>query len=75
MQLSGQKTFTANSAVIWNLLMNPDTLSRIIPGVTKLEKAAENFYKSVVEIKIDPLSGFFEGTVEMVAFAFPILLL
>lgn len=65
MQLSGQKTFNTGNAVIWNLLMNPDSLSRIIPGVTNLVKTAENIYKSVVEIKIGPVSGFFEGTVEL----------
>ena len=65
MQLSGQKTFNVGSPVIWNLLMNPDTLSHIIPGITRLEKTSENIYKSVVEIKIGPVSGFFEGNVEL----------
>lgn len=65
MQLSGQKIFEAESSVIWNLLMSPNTLARIIPGVTKLEKTADNIYKSVVEIKIGPVSGLYEGTVEL----------
>ena len=65
MQLSGQKIFEGEIGVIWNLLMNPDSLSRIIPGVTKLEKTAENSYKSVVEINIGPVSGRYEGTVQL----------
>lgn len=65
MQLSGQKIFEAESSVIWNLLMSPNTLARIIPGVTKLEKTADHIYKSVVEIKIGPVSGLYEGTVEL----------
>src|SRR5688500_13926467 len=65
MQLSGQRSFKADNKAIWNLLMNPDSLARIIPGISKLEKTAENIYKSVLEIKIGPVSGYFEGTVEL----------
>ena len=65
MQLSGQKNFKVNREAIWNLLMNPDTLAQIIPGISKLEKSAENSYKSILEIKIGPVSGSFEGTVEL----------
>ena len=65
MQLSGQKNFKVNREAIWNLLMNPDTLAQIIPGISKLEKSAENSYKSILEIKIGPVSGSFEGIVEL----------
>jgi uncharacterized protein len=65
MQLSGQKILKADNKAIWNLLMNPGSLARIIPGISKLEKTAENIYKSVLEIQIGPVSGYFEGTVEL----------
>ncbi len=65
MQLSGQRNFKVNSEAIWNLLMNPDTLAHIIPGISRLEKSGENIYKSILEIKIGPVSGSFEGTVEL----------
>jgi uncharacterized protein len=63
MHLSGQKILEAERIAIWKCLMNPVTLTRIIPGITKLERTADNSYKSVVEIKIGPVSGSFEGTV------------
>jgi len=65
MQLSGQKILNANSTAIWALLMNPESLARIIPGIKKLEKIAENNYTSIVEIKVGPVSGAFHGSVEL----------
>ena len=45
--------------------MDTDTLSRIVPGISRLEKTGDNAYKSVLEIKMGPVSGAFTGNLEM----------
>ena len=38
MNLTGSHTFQAQAQEIWDLLMDPDTLAKITPGISKLEK-------------------------------------
>jgi hypothetical protein len=47
------------------MLMDTDTLSKIIPGVSQLEKTGENSYKSILEIKAGPVSTSFTGAAQM----------
>ncbi len=65
MQLSGRHTTNATSAKIWQVLTDTNTLARIIPGITKLEKTGENSYKSFSEIKLGPIHSTFSGNLQM----------
>jgi carbon monoxide dehydrogenase subunit G len=65
MQLRGKNVVNATPGIVWAMLMDTDTLARIVPGVSRLEKTGENVYKSTVEIKIGPVSGSFNGIVQM----------
>jgi carbon monoxide dehydrogenase subunit G len=65
MHLSGKQLLNADQSTIWNLLMNPETLARIIPGISKLEKMTEHSFKSIMDIKIGPVNGSFTGNLEM----------
>ena len=47
------------------MLMDPGTLSKIVPGISKLEKTGDNSYKSTLEIKIGPVSGAFNGNLQL----------
>jgi carbon monoxide dehydrogenase subunit G len=47
------------------MLMDTDTLARIVPGISRLEKTGENTYKSILEIKLGPVSGSFNGNLQM----------
>lgn len=55
----------ASPSKIWSMLMDTDTLSRIVPGVTRLEKTGDHSYKSILEIKMGPVSGSFSGDLSM----------
>ena len=61
MQLAGTYLLNAPPVKIWPMLMDPDTLAGILPGVSKLEKTGENTFKSVIEIKLGPVNGSFTG--------------
>ena len=65
MELKGRHTVNATPATLWNMLMDTDTLSKIVPGISKLEKTGDNAYKSILELKIGPVGGSFTGNLQM----------
>jgi carbon monoxide dehydrogenase subunit G len=65
MNLNGEYIINAPAKKIWDLLMNPDVLARITPGITKLEKIDADNYKAIAEIKIGPVSGSFTGSLQV----------
>ena len=65
MELKGKHTVNATPATLWKMLMDTETLSRIVPGVSKLEKTGENSYSSALEINIGPAGASFTGNAQM----------
>ncbi|MCI5083322.1 MAG: carbon monoxide dehydrogenase subunit G [Saprospiraceae bacterium] len=61
MHLKGNHTFDANAKQVWDCLMDPDTLARITPGITKLELVEADHYKAIAEVKMGPVKGSFSG--------------
>jgi len=71
MQLSGKHIANAPQSKVWDMLMDTDTLARIVPGISHLEKTGENTFKSILEIKLGPVSGSFSGSLRMEEIAAP----
>ena len=65
MQLTGKHVVNASPSKVWDILMNNDTLARIVPGITRLEKTGENTFKSILEIKMGPVNSSFTGDLQM----------
>jgi len=65
MELKGKHTVNATPATLWKMLMDTETLSKIVPGVSKLEKTGENSYKSALEINMGPVGASFNGDAQM----------
>ena len=65
MQLTGKHVLNAAPSKVWQLLMDTDTLARIVPGISKLEKTGDNTFKSTVAIKLGPVSSSFTGNMQM----------
>ena len=65
MELKGRQIVKAAPATLWKMLMDTHTLSKIIPGITKLEKTGQHSYSSVLELKLGPFSISFEGDAQM----------
>ncbi|WP_028668629.1 CoxG family protein [Runella zeae] len=61
MELTGTHTLPASAQKIWDMLMTPDILAKVTPGISRLELENEGVYKAVAEVKIGPVSGKFEG--------------
>lgn len=65
MQLTGSHILNAPVSTVWAMLMDTDTLARIVPAVSKLEQVADNEYKAIAELKLGPVSGSFSGTLSL----------
>lgn len=65
MELKGTYTFDAPREVIWEALMDPDVLAKILPGVEKLEKVSDTEFKGVMNVRVGPVQGRFKGTVAL----------
>ncbi len=65
MELKGRHTVNTSPLTLWTMLMDPGTLSKIVPGISKLEKTGDNSYKSTLEIKIGPVSSAFTGNLHL----------
>ena len=65
MQLTGKHVIPADPAGIWKLLMDTDTLARIVPGISRLEKTGDNQFKSILEVKLGPVNSSFTGDLQM----------
>lgn len=65
MELKGSHTVSAASLTLWKMLMDTETLSKIIPGISTLEKTGDYSYKSILELKAGPISTSFTGDAQM----------
>ena len=65
MQLKGSHIYKASPEKIWSMLMNPEILAKITPGVSKLDLVAEDSYEAIAEVKIGPVKGSFKGKVDL----------
>ena len=65
MELKGSRIIDANPEILWKMLMDAELLSKIIPGISKLEKTGPTSYKSILEIKAGPISTSFTGDAQM----------
>ena len=65
MNLTGKYTVNAPAKIIWDLLMDPDTLARITPAITSLERIDEDNFKAIADVKIGPVGGSFSGNLNL----------
>lgn len=66
MHLKGNHVVEAKPQVVWNLLMDPDTLAKIAPGIDRLVLIEDDTYDAVADVKIGPVRGSFSGKVSII---------
>lgn len=65
MDISGDYTFDAPQKMVWDALQDPNVLGSIMPGGKGFEKVADNQYKGVLEVKVGPVQGTFQGEINL----------
>ncbi len=64
-KLAGTHSFDAPKSEVWEALMDPDVLSRILPGCKRLDKTADNEFSGEISIRVGPVQGNFNGKVTL----------
>lgn len=62
MKIAGSFPFDAPRDVVWKALLEPDIISKTLPGCEGLTPVGENSYKARLNVKVGPVQGVFEGT-------------
>ena len=61
MDIKGSYVLDATPEEIWNKILDPGVLERIIPGVKTLNAIGDDAYDAFSEIKMGPVKGAFTG--------------
>lgn len=51
--------------VVWDAIINPEILAKILPNCQSLEPKSDNDYIANIEVKIGPIKGKFKSTVSL----------
>jgi uncharacterized protein len=73
MDIDGTYTLQAPPEVVWNLLMDLQTLQRAIQGMERLERTGEDTYGYTLHIKLSPLRGSYSGVAAVTKKDYPYL--
>jgi carbon monoxide dehydrogenase subunit G len=65
MQLAGKHIINAVPSKVWEMFMDTETLAKVVPGISRLEKTGDNSFKSIIEIKLGPVNGSFTGNLDI----------
>ena len=65
MHFEGNHILDAPRETVWELLIDPDVLARISPGVKELSHEEGDRYKAVFQVKVGPVNGKFKGELEV----------
>ncbi len=65
MKIQGEHRFAAPRQEVWKALLDPDVLSRTVPGSQGLENTGDNEFKGELKMKIGPVQGVFQGKVAL----------
>ena len=48
MQLTGKHIVNGVPSEVWKMLMDTETLAKVVPGISGLEKTGDNTFKSII---------------------------
>ncbi len=65
MKLEGTATIPAPRDVVWQHLMNPESLSRALPGCERLQPNTDGSFSAELKVGIGAVRGTYSGRVEI----------
>jgi uncharacterized protein len=65
MKIQGEHSFEAPREVVWEALLDPRVLAATLPGCERLQRTGDNAFSGAINIKVGPVQGRFDGTVEL----------
>lgn len=65
MELSGDHSFKAPRARVWQFLLDPETLRQCLPGCERLDEIGPDEYEATMKIGIGAIRGTYQGRVKI----------
>src|SRR5437764_13848931 len=65
MKLEGSYRIATPRPQVWEALLNPDVLRRVIPGCEKLDPTSEHRYNATFRSGVGHIKGSFSGEIEI----------
>ena len=65
MKIEGTHTIPASRDIVWQHLMNPETLARSLPGCEKIEPNADGSFDAELKVGIAAVKGAYHGRIEI----------
>jgi uncharacterized protein len=65
MELAGDYLFDAAQTLVWDALQDPDILGSVMPGGKGFAKTGDNQYGGMLEVKVGPVQGTFQGKITL----------
>jgi 2-furoyl-CoA dehydrogenase large subunit len=65
LRLAGDYIFAADPGTVWEALIDPEVLSRTLPGCERLERVGDNSFEGLLNIQVGPVKARFQGTLEL----------
>jgi carbon monoxide dehydrogenase subunit G len=66
MHIEGSYEFEAEQQLVWDTVQDTDVLASIIPGSQGLDQIEPNKFYTLINVKVGPVNGKFEATIELV---------
>ncbi len=65
MDIRGDYLFDAPQKLVWDALLDPNALGSVMPGGKGFEQTSEFQYSGVLEVKVGPVQGTFQGKIHL----------
>ncbi len=65
MKIRGSHALSAPREVVWKAILDPEVLSRTLPGCEDMAPVGDNRFRGKLKMKVGPVQGVFEGGVEL----------
>jgi len=64
-KIKGSHTLAVPRGVVWEAILDPEVLSRTLPGCEDMAPVGDNRFRGKLKMKVGPVQGVFEGGVEL----------
>lgn len=65
MKIEGEHLFEGPVQEVWDMFYDPNVLATAIPGMDKLDQTGDDQYEGVMNVRVGPVSGKFQGKLNL----------
>lgn len=65
MKIEGTHTIHATRERLWKLMIDPEVIRRVVPGLESLEETPEGDYRMTMKAGVGAIKGVFTGTIRL----------